>query len=457
MKTKYLSYTYFVLMHLAIALFVFSMPFLSKIYAIIIPIVGLLFVLKRKNRNNEVLLVAAYMVGVEVFLRMTGGNLNNEYIKWGVIFFILIGMVYSSFSINAFVYGLFLLLLIPGILVTATSGDFSADIKKALVFNLSGPFCLGLCAIYTFNRKIAFPELQNIVLAMGLPILTTTAYLFLYNPSVQSVVTGTQSNFETSGGFGPNQVSTVLGLGMFIFFTQLILFSKSKKMLILNGVLLLVVSYRGIVTFSRGGVITGVVMITLLLLVLYHYSGAKVKGKLVLVFIVTVVMGLGIWAYSSVQTSGLIGKRYANQDAAGRLKKDRLGGREAIMDIELKVFLDNPILGIGAGAGKEYRKKVFGVDVASHNEITRMLGEHGIFGIAGLLILFIMPFVLYYTNRGHLYFLSFYAFWFLTINHAAMRTAAPAFVYALTLINVIKFKSGNNINEKSIDSNNVGL
>lgn len=450
MKIKHLSYTYLVLMHLVIALIVFVMPFLSKIYALIIPIVGLLFVLKTKNRNNEVLLVAAYMVGVEVFLRMTGGNLNNEYIKLSIIFFIFIGMLYSSFSITALVYGLFILLLIPGVLVTSLSDDFSADIKKVLVFNLSGALCLGLCAIYTFNRKVTFPELQNIVLAMGLPILTTTAYLFLYNPSVQSVVTGTQSNFETSGGFGPNQVSTVLGLGMFVFFTQLILFSKSKKILILNGVLLLVVSYRAIVTFSRGGVITGVVMIALLLLVLYHYSSAKVKGKLALVFIITVTMALGIWTYSSVQTSGLIGKRYANQDAAGRIKKDRLGGREAIIDIELKVFLDNPILGVGAGAGKEYRKKVFGVDVASHNEVTRMLSEHGIFGIAGLLILFIMPFVIYYANRSNLYFLSFYTFWLLTINHAAMRTAAPAFLYALTLVSVIKNKTDNYIKMNTI-------
>jgi hypothetical protein len=27
-------------------------------------------------------------------------------------------------------------------------------------------------------------------------------------------------------------------------------------------------------------------------------------------------------------------------------------------------------------------------------------------------------------------------FWLLTINHAAMRTAAPAFVYSLSLLNV---------------------
>ncbi len=260
--------------------------------------------------------------------------------------------------------------------------------------------------------------------------------MFLYNPSVKDVVTGTQSNFETSGGFGPNQVSTVLGLGIFIFFTQVILFSKTKKETVLNAVLLLGVSYRGIVTFSRGGVITAIVMIVCLLSLLFYFSNTKGRSKFALIFVFTGLMGAGIWTYTSLQTGGLIDKRYANKDAAGRLKKDNLGGREEIMDSEIKLFLDNPIMGVGAGMGKQFRKQESGAEVASHNEITRMLSEHGVFGIFGLLILFITPLVLYIYNKQHLYLLSFYVFWLLTINHASMRTAAPAFVYALTLLSV---------------------
>ena len=287
-----------------------------------------------------------------------------------------------------------------------------------------------------YKRRVLFNDLQNVVVAMGLPIVATMVYLFLYNPSVKDVVTGTSSNFETSGGFGPNQVSTILGLGMFVFFTQFILFSKSKILTVINGSLLLLVSYRAIVTFSRGGVITGVIMILVLLGILYFYSKAKIRGKFGFVFLFIGLMGVAIWSYTSIQTSGLIEKRYSNQDAAGRTKKDRLGGREAIMDVEFKVFIDNPVLGVGAGMGKQFRKDNFGVNVASHNEITRMLSEHGLFGIFGLLLLLITPLILYMNNRQHLYFLSFYVFWLLTINHAAMRTAAPAFVYALTLLSV---------------------
>lgn len=436
MKNNSLSYSFLLIIHALIALAVFVLPFLSKIYALLIPIVGFYIVYVTKNKNNEVLLIVAYMVGVEVFLRMTGGNFNNEFVKVNVIFFMILGMIYSNFSINSFVYWFFLILLIPGILVTSILPDFSTDIRKVLVFNLSGPVCLAICAIYTFKRRILLTDLQNILVLMGLPIVTTAVYLFLYNPSVREVVTGTQSNFDTSGGFGPNQVSTILGLGMFIFFTQLVLFSKSKKIMFLNGILLIFISYRAIVTFSRGGVITAVVMIIALLLLLYYFSNAKGKGKFSLVFLFTGLMAVGIWTYSSLQTNGLINKRYANQDARGRVKKDRLGGREEIMGSEFKLFLDNPIMGVGAGMGKKIRKVDLGVEVASHNEIFRMLSEHGLFGIFGLLLLFITPLILYMNNRQHLYFFSFYVFWLLTINHAAMRTAAPAFVYALALLSV---------------------
>lgn len=435
MKNTRLSYEYMILIHALIALVIFGLPFLSKIYALLIPIIGFFVVYRTKNANNEVLVVAAYLVGVEVFLRMTGGNFNNEYVKVSVIVFMLLGMIYSNFSTNAFVYWFFLILLIPGILITSTAFNPFIDIKKLLVFNLSGPVCLAICSIYMFKRRILFSDLQNVLVAMLLPIISTALYLFLYNPSVRDVVTGTQSNFETSGGFGPNQVSTILGFGIFIFFTQLILFSKSKKRMILNGGFLLFVTYRGIVTFSRGGIITAVVMIIGLLFLLYVYSSAKGKSKFVVVFFLTALMGTGVWTYSSLQTNGLIEKRYANQDARGRQKKDRLGGREQIMNQELKLFIENPIFGVGAGMGKEIRKETLGgEDAASHNEITRMLAEHGLFGIFGLLILFLTPFVVYVNNKQHLYFLSFFMFWLLTINHAAMRTAAPAFVYALSLL-----------------------
>ncbi|WP_289662989.1 O-antigen ligase family protein [Flavobacterium panacagri] len=436
MKNKKLSYVALIVFHALLALIIYIIPFLSKIYGLLVLAVGFSIVYRTKNKNNEVLFVSAYLVGIEVFLRMTGGNLNNEYVKFSVMFFMLCGMVYSNFSKSALIYLFFLMLLVPGILITASVAEIDIDVKKVLFFNLSGPFCLAICAIYMFDRKIEFETLQNILITIGLPIISTTVYLFLYTPSIKDVITGTQSNYATSGGFGPNQVSTILGFGMFIFFTQLVLYSKSKLELILNAGLLAFISYRGIVTFSRGGIITGAVMIVCLLLLLYYFSNAKGKIKLNIVFVLTGLLSLGIWTYSSLQTKGLIDKRYANKDAIGREKKDRLGGREQIMDAEIKLFQDNTVFGVGAGLSKSKRLEELGEEVASHNEITRLLAEHGLFGLFGFLVLCAVPFILYIKNKQHLYFFSFFMFWLLTINHAAMRTAAPAFVYALALLSV---------------------
>ncbi|MHC0447327.1 O-antigen ligase family protein [Flavobacterium sp. 3-218] len=436
MQNKSISYTFLVLIHIVVGLAIFVVPFLSKIYALLIPVVGLSIVIRNQNKNNEVIFVSAYLVGIEVFLRMTGGNFNNEYVKFLVIFFMIVGMFYSNFSIKSFLYVVFLFLLVPGVLVVSSAENIDFDIKKAIVFNLSGALCLAIASIYMYKKRFSFSQLQNVLVAIGLPIISTVIYLFLYNPSVKDVVTGTQSNFETSGGFGPNQVSTILGLGMFVFFSQLVLFSKSKKEIFINFILLILVSYRAIATFSRGGVITGVVMILLLLLILFSFSNDKGKRKIILVFLFAGILGAGIFAYTSLQTYGMIEKRYANKDGKGREKKDRLGGREAVIDTDLKLFLDNPILGIGVGMGKENRKETLGQAVAAHSEISRLLSEHGLFGIFSFLILLFAPFALYINNRQHIYFFSFFLFWLLTINHAALRIAAPAFVYALCLLSV---------------------
>ncbi len=436
MKKEDQSYLYLILIHLIIGVVVFLLPFTAKIYGYSIFIFGVIYIIKNQNRNNEVLIAAAYVVGSEVFLRMTGGNPLYEISKYGVMSFILMGMYYSGFSKGAVPYWIFMLLLVPGVVMSAFVLNFDTNIRNAIAFNISGPVCLGLASLYTFRRKIALEEINTILLSMGLPIVTCMVYLSLYTPNVQEVITGTESNFQTSGGYGPNQVATVLGLGMFIFFSRLILDSKTKFQIIINLIIALNITYRGMVTFSRGGMITGFLMIVLLVVFLYFKSNYTGKVKLNYIIMLLVFAMLGTWAYTSFQTGGLIDKRYANQDAAGRVKASQFTGREDVAQNEINTFLKNPVFGVGVGKGAEVREDETGMQVLSHDEITRMLAEHGALGIVGLLILFFTPLFLYLENKFNMFLLCFVAFWFLTINHAAMRTAAPAFVYSLSLLNV---------------------
>jgi hypothetical protein len=436
MEIKDSKYIALILVHVLLGVFIYFFQSASFIYCLAILLFGLYYVLRTGNKNNEVLFVSAYIVGSEVFLRMTGGSILYEFSKYGVMIFLLLGMFYSGFSKNAIPFWIYLLLLLPGVVVATETLNLETDLRKSIAFNISGPVCLGVASIYNYNRRITFSQINNVLLTLGLPIVTTAVYLILYTPDLKEVLIGTGSNADTSGGFGPNQVATILGIGMFIFFARLIFASKSKLIFILNLIIAFNITYRGLVTFSRGGMITGFLMIVILLVFLYFNTRNTGKYKLNVLFVFMTLVFSFIWIYTSMQTSGLIDKRYANQDAMGRVKESKFTGREEILASEIDAFEDSPVFGVGVAKGLEIRYEKTGETITSHSEISRTIAEHGMLGIIALLIVFITPVFLYIDNKQHIYMFCFLLFWLLTINHAAMRIAAPAFVYSLSLLKV---------------------
>lgn len=443
-KNNYIKY---ILLHLLLGVIIYMFRPLSFGYSALILFLGVYSILKNKNNGNEALYWAAYVVAAEVFLRMTKGNIGNEFAKYCVIIFSVLGIYYKGISRKSFVYFFFLLLLVPGLILGGLALSSDAEFRKVVVFNLLGAICLGIASLYLTERRVSFQDFDKLTRWMLYPILAMTVYVFLYNPDIREVVTGTDSNSATSGGYGPNQVSTIFGLGMFLAFARFLLFSKTLPWQIFHLALVALFTFRGVITFSRGGVYTGIAMILFLIIAVYPMISIKGKFKIGLASLLLSVLGVVIFTISIAQTGGLILNRYQGEDALGREKASKFSGREQLAESELTMFIENPIWGIGVGKNKEYREELIGVEAASHNEITRMLAEHGAFGILGLLILFSMPFVFYFTwNRKYLFMIPFFLFWLLTINHAAMRTAAPAFMYALTLLK-FDFTSKNNEDE----------
>lgn len=430
------NYLLLLIIHVFIAGLIFVVPIFSRIYSLFILVGGIVYIVKKQNRQNEVLLVAAYISGAEVFLRTTDGVIVYEFCKYAVMIVIAFGMFFSGFSKNAIPYWIYLLLLIPSVVIATFVLNSSVEDRKIISFVISGPACLGFSALYAYQRKVSYDQMHDILLAVGLPIISLTTYLILYNPSVRDVITGTDSNTATSGGFGPNQVSTALGLGIFVFVCRAILQSSSFKTVILNLAIAAIITFRGVVTFSRGGIYTSIVMISLLLFGLYVKFNANGKIKLSYFIVGLFTISSLIWVYSLSQTNGMIGNRYSNKDAFGRLKESKFTGREELAASELNAFYSSPIFGVGVGKSMEIRKQETGIDAASHNEISRLLAEHGSLGILILLILFITPVILHFDNKENFFMYPILFFWLLTINHAAMRIAAPAFVYSLALLKV---------------------
>ncbi len=441
MKNKF-SYTALVGFHLFLGTLIFINKGLGKIYfiAVLIYFMRKIILASKRDKDRYILMGCAYFVGAEVFFRMTKSALSYEACKYIVMLFCFMGIIYKGASGRAYSYFIYLICLVPAIFVASMTLSFEADFRKNVLFVLSGPICLGIASIFCFDRKISRRQLEDILLYALLPLISLTTYVFLYNPSVKDVLSGTSSNAATSGGFGANQVSTVLGLGMFIIGSRIISGSSKLWVTILNVLIFVAISFRAVVTFSRGGVIVGVLCIVFFLLTYFVSSPGRIKGALLkrLVFFLSII--LITWGISSNQTEGLIDKRYANENALGVEKEDVTTGRFTLFMDEIDGFVKNPFFGLGASRTKDKRIEEQREALPTHNEVGRVLGEHGFLGIVILLILIFTPLIYRSQNRRNYYFYAFLCFWFATINHSSMRIAAPGFIYALALLNITNEK-----------------
>lgn len=421
-------------LHVLIGLVVFSFRPISMLINLLMILVLLVYVFKAQHKTYAVLVSCAYVASSDVFFRMTKGLVFYELHKYLLIVFAIIGLFFELSKTRGGIYLIYMFLLLIGI--AFTEYDVVESVRKMVAFNLSGPISLGVMALYCYKKKLPLQKLVKVLFYALLPVISIAIYLFLYTPSVQESVTGTGSNFETSGGFGPNQVATVLGLGMFVLITRLILNKSKGIQFYIEFALLILISYRGLVTFSRGGIIAALIAAFFFIVLTFGKAKQNLRTKLVRLVFLFGVLAVGIWGYAIITTSGLIENRYANKNALGQEKADISTGRSALIMVELEAFLEEPLFGIGVGKNKQYRFEKTGIEAASHNELSRLLAEHGSLGILAFLILFFTPLVLRLGNRNNIYFYSCFLLWFLTINHSSMRIAFPSFIYGLALLDV---------------------
>lgn len=393
-------------------------------------------IITKKNKLFYVLSAAAYFMAAEVFFRMTKAYFFWETGKYAVIWFCLLGMFYLGFKRNAAPYVVYLLLLLPGILVSFEDIAYDLDFRRAVFFNLSGPLCLSVAALFTYGRTVTFSEITKIIDYIVYPLIATTVYVIVYSPDVRDVITNTASNSAVSGGYGPNQMATVLGLGVFLLLTRLFIPYKNLLVHWTMMFFLIIMAYRALLTFSRGGVLTAIIICVVFIGVFFLATNFKVRLKTSAKLIALITTALAIWTFTIFQTGGMIENRYENKDALGREKEDITTGRGDLFMAEIGAFKENPVFGVGVGRVKSVFQEELGVDLPTHNEVSRMFSEHGVFGFFALLILIFAPIITKSKGRRNIYFWPFLLFWFLTIAHSSMRLAAPAFIYALCLLNI---------------------
>jgi O-antigen ligase len=309
--------------------------------------------------------------------------------------------------------------------------------REEVSFNLSGPFLLTLSAVYFYNRRLSGNDVVKIFRNALLPLLTLLVYLILVPPNLEDIEFGTESNFQASGGFGPNQVSTVIGIAIFLLMVGLFYKSYMIHSLLVDLLFMGLFVIRGLATFSRGGMIGAV--IGGLILVGYTAIASRRSSAYATIFSFLLFAGGSgaiVWNYVNEQTEGRLEYRYEGKNYLTGKQKDVTSGRTDIMLTELNYFYQNPLFGIGPGMGTLLVTNKAGKAAHSHSEYTRLFAEHGIFGVTALLILIIAPLIqIFKLPRAHRPLpMAIFVFVLFTLSHSAMRLAIPGFFYGLCLI-----------------------
>lgn len=390
---------------------------ISTAHALLTILIGVLIAGSRAPLVR-VAYAASYIVGAEMFWRMAGAKVFWETGKYALI--LVMGLaLWRARSTRIPALPLFyIVLLLPSSILTLEAFPLE-QARQQISFNLSGPLTLFVGAWFFSQIKFSRLELRPLLSVLLAPILTIAAYTTLDTLSASTIVWTTGSNFQTSGGFGPNQISMILGLGVFAVWLLLTLFSEQalpiRAVLMALGIWLLA---QGLLTFSRGGILSAAIAIAVYSVHLLPQPRQRIRLIYASVVIIPLIF-LVLLPRLDAFTSGYLQARYQSLNTTGR---------DQILQAELAVFTSNPLFGIGPGGGNAARH------AAAHTEYTRLLAEHGIPGLISLMILVAALARAYLRSRDPVSrgIRGGAALWGLTtMAHAAMRIAAMPFMMAL--------------------------
>lgn len=390
-------------------------------------------------------LLISYLVSFEILGRMAHAFplIPTELSKYMLPMFSILGIIYQPKRVRQDWI----------IILFSLSISLFFDVSNNRVFfdiinNFFGVIavCLGITffSSINFTQDMIFQLMKIILLA----ILSALVYSFVKTPDFEELSFNLGANSDTAGGAATNQVSTVFGLGLFIcfyfIFNDLILTGKRYLDLLIGLAFL----GQGLLTFSRGGIIVGVLGIIMLIAL----SLKRINSKNLFSVLVASVSIIFIFNYIDNFTGGKLLLRYQgetegtyNYGVEKDLKKIT-SGRSMIFEEDLKLWSQYPIFGCGVGVSRYVRGGTEEKKVSSHVEFSRLLAEHGISGLIYFVALINLGIKLWKISRidktRSLFFILF-LIGFLTTFHAAMRTFVTPLLISLSVIGIQNVKKKN--------------
>jgi len=420
----------FLALHIPLGLVANMSPWVGTVHGLVALLFGLRAALL--GRTSQVIYAVGYIAAGEVLWRMTQTHLFWEYAKYAAVAIFFVALVVewgqnpSSRRLRSVMPLLLMATLVPAVAYTILKLGIM-EARDPLSFNLASYLMIGMFALYIWARPINYDTTIRLLLSILAPIVSVTflAIYFMFTDLDALIFVG-ESNWITSGNFGPNQVSSVMGFGAFVAVMLLIIMpraSGARALILLTMAAMLV---QGVLTFSRGGIYSFVLALGVFSFHLMRTP--KARGRLVILFAVFSILMVTVF-YPALErfTAGSLSQRFTDLNTTGRFEA---------AEADMAAFFDNPFLGVGVGQADVYRYEYLGIYLAAHTEYTRLLGEHGLFGIFALAILLWMLLKRYMANEPGIgrALSAGLAVWALsTMLHAATRLAIIPLALSLAL------------------------
>jgi hypothetical protein len=346
-------------------------PAIATVHAILVFAIVIWGVLRW--RPLSLAFLAAYIAGSDVMWRMMHAQVPWEFSKYLVAVLCLGGIVRIGRRAHWHLLALlYFVALLPSIAVIVRDYQGGiAELLQPVSFNLSGPLALFASVWFFSQLRLTRPEIRTLMMSMIAPIITIATIALIATHDATQLTFTDESSVATSGGFGPNQVSLVLGLGALL--ALLIAVDPQLKAWRRLGAfgIVLFLGIQSALTFSRGGVYSfASAFIPAALLFWWDRSSRRwvtvLTAVLVAVTIVIVIPRLDEF------TGGEFSTRFADTSP---------GHRSEIVREDLRLWAEHPIFGLGPGGARFQRR---GPSTIAHTEYSRLLSEHGVFGLIAL-------------------------------------------------------------------------
>lgn len=414
----------FILLHVLLALAMNASRAVSTIHAILTLAVGLFVVLTARG-PRQVTWVTAYICGAEILWRMTEASVFWEYGKYAIVLLMILSLFRMKKVTKAGLPILYFALLTISLPLTFFELNFE-NARQTVSFNLSGPLCLAVSVLFFYQVRLSWKDKEVLIWYLVAPIMGIAALCVRSIITAEELVFGTESSFTTSGGYGPNQVSAMLGLGALMLILLMIQEKVATKRWIPFLLALGLVTLSAL-TFSRGGLYN--VAAALAAIAVFSLRSNRLRRVLIPILVVGAFIGAFIlYPQLNELTEGMLKVRFSDTSTTGRLE---------IMQAEIKVWQEHLLVGVGPGMRSKYVQRYLGASVAAHTEYTRMLSEHGILGALSILLMLIMAAKAVIKAPNGLpqgWTAALVAWPLMEMTHAAMRISAIGFIFGLTVV-----------------------